>query len=58
MQKVLPAVVLGFVLFFIYQTPAEASSVAGQFAGFAGDFLQRFGEFLSGLFGGASETSP
>lgn len=59
MQKPLVSVlVLGFVLFFIYQTPSEASTTAGAFADFSIEFLRRFGQFLTGLLDGASGGNP
>ncbi len=43
-----------FLLFLIFTQPATAGAVAGDFAGFVGDMLQALGQFLSGLFGGAT----
>ncbi len=46
--------VIGFALFFIYETPTDASTSAGAFADFSIEFLRRFGQFLTGLLDGAS----
>lgn len=43
-----------FVLFLIYTQPANAGTIAGNFADFAVDLLNAIGEFLTGLFEGAS----
>ncbi len=55
MQKSLISLLaIGFVLFFIYQTPTDASSTASSFADFSVEFLRRFGQFVTGLLDGAS----
>ncbi len=43
-----------FVLFLIYTQPGNAGAYAGNFADFAVDLLNAIGEFLTGLFEGAS----
>lgn len=56
MPKWLFWLALFFVLFLIYTQPADAGNVAGGFAGFAVDLLSSVGEFLTGLFEGASNS--
>lgn len=46
-----------FLLFLIFTEPTTAGSIAGEFAAFLAEMLGALGEFLAGLFGGASEPS-
>ncbi len=54
MPKWLFWLALFFVLFLIYTQPGQAGSVASSFAEFAVDLLDAVGQFLTGLFEGAS----
>lgn len=45
-----------FVLFLIYTDPSRAGDTAGNFATFVVDLLGSVGEFLTGLFEGASDA--
>ena len=49
--------VVGFVAYFIFQSPNEASFMAGSFAEFTLEFLRRFGQFLTGLLEGANGSN-
>lgn len=53
-NKFLKYAALFFMLFFIYTAPTEASGAASQFGDAAVVFLNRFGQFLTGLLDGAS----
>lgn len=53
--KWLATVAFLFVIFLIYNQPTSAGDTAGNFAGFAVQLLESVGEFLTGLFEGASE---
>lgn len=44
-----------FVLFLIYNEPTSAGETASNFAGFIVQMLGSVGEFLTGLFEGASD---
>ena len=55
MPKWLFWLALFFVLFLIYTQPTNAGNIAGGFGEFAVDLLSAIGEFLTGLFDGASE---
>ncbi|MEM9565673.1 MAG: hypothetical protein AAGA93_23830 [Actinomycetota bacterium] len=59
MPKWLFWLALFFVLFLIYTAPGQAGTFASGFAEFAVELLNAIGEFLTGLFEGASsgETS-
>lgn len=46
-----------FVLFLIATQPDGAGDTAGEFAGFLVDLLGALGQFLTGLFEGASEAN-
>ncbi len=46
-----------FVLFLIYTEPGSAGEVASGFAEFLVELLRNTGEFLTGLFDGASGSS-
>jgi hypothetical protein len=54
MPKWLFWLALFFVLFLIYTQPTDAGNIAGHFGQFAVDLLHAIGEFLTGLFDGAS----
>lgn len=54
MPKWLFWIAIFFVLFLIYTQPANAGNYAGNFAEFAVNLLDAMGEFLTGLFDGAS----
>ena len=54
MPKWLFWLALFFVLFLIYTQPTNAGNIAGNFAEFAVELLDSLGEFLTGLFDGAS----
>jgi len=54
MPKWLFWLALFFVLFLIYTQPTNAGNIAGNFADFAVQLLDSLGEFLTGLFDGAS----
>lgn len=57
MPKWLFWLALFFVLFLIYTQPTDAGNIAGNFGQFAVDLLNSIGEFLTGLFDGASGNS-
>jgi hypothetical protein len=46
-----------FLLFLVYTDPSGAGEFAGQFAAFAVRLLGGIGEFLTGLFQGASDPT-
>jgi hypothetical protein len=54
MPKWLFWLALFFVLFLIYTQPTDAGNIGGRFAEFAVALLNAIGEFLTGLFDGAS----
>jgi hypothetical protein len=56
MPKWLFWLALFFVVFLIYTQPDQAGVVAGGFAEFAVNLLGAVGEFLTGLFEGASSA--
>jgi len=46
-----------FLLFVIYNDPAGAGSMANAFVDFVGRLISALGEFFSGLFGGATDST-
>jgi len=46
-----------FLLFVIYNDPAGAGSMANAFVDFVGRLISALGEFFSGLFGGAADST-
>lgn len=53
---------IGFIIYLVWQNTTGVSSEMNTYLravfGFLGDFVQKLGQFLSGLFGGGSEPAP